>query len=225
MAQVDFAVAFVVIFMMVSYSVFFVSNRLSNDFDYFNAMEKEVSVDSLSSQLLYGNGLVYKFKRMQVLLEEVGGYQHTENIVITMGDVSKAHVYNLTMVELPSSYSAGNISFSADMMANEEKYLSIIYDGSAEGVSYYGAENVTARILFEEDVPVLSQDKCNALKSLSYDETKNNLGFNHNFRIDNHCVYGENPPEDADIIIKTFPIMIENQDGTVYPDYVTLKVW
>ena len=182
MAQVDFAVAFVVIFMMVSYSVFFVSNRLSNDFDYFNAMEKEVSVDSLSSQLLYGNGLVYKFKRMQVLLEEVGGYQHTENIVITMGDVSKAHVYNLTMVELPSSYSAGNISFSADMMANEEKYLSIIYDGSAEGVSYYGAENVTARILFEEDVPVLSQDKCNALKSLSYDETKNNLGFNHNFR-------------------------------------------
>jgi hypothetical protein len=49
--------------------------------------------------------------------------------------------------------------------------------------------------------------------------------MSHNFRIDNHCVYGENPPTDADIIVKSVPVIIENQDGTVYPDYVTLKVW
>jgi hypothetical protein len=228
MAQIDFAVAFVVIFMMVSYSVFFVSNTLAKDFDYFNEKELEESSDSMSDQLFYtmdNKSLVYDFKKMQILFEEIGGYQHTESITISIGLVGKAHVYNLTMGEVQSSYASGNISFDLEFLENEKKYVSIIYDGNAENVTYVGGGNVTAKILYEDIVSVLSQDRCGLLKSLPYNESKNIFGMSHNFRIDNHCVYGENPPTDADIIVKSVPVIIENQDGTVYPDYVTLKVW
>lgn len=227
MAQVDFAVAFVVIFIMVSYSVFFVSNNLKQDFDHFNIMEMEETADSMVSQLFYSsdnNSLVTNLKKMEILFEEVGNYQHTENLVVSMGQVTDPGVYDLMMNEIPSSYANGNISFDLSFSENEKKYVNIIYGGSAENVSYNNNGNVTANILFEGDVPVLSQEKCDSLKSIPYDNSTDVFGVS-NFRIDNYCVYGENPPEVANIIVRQIPMIIQDQNNSLYTDYVILMVW
>ena len=227
MAQVDFAVAFVVIFIMVSYSVFFVSNNLKQDFDHFNIMELEETADSMVSQMFYNldnNSLVTSLKKIEILFEEVGDYQHTENLVVSIGQVTDPGVYDLSMNEIPSSYANGNISFDLSFSGNGTKYVNIIYDGTAENVSYTNVGNVTANILFEGEVSVLSQEKCDLLKSIPYDDSKNIFGVS-NFRIDNYCVYGENPPDVANIIVRQIPMIIQDQNNSLYTDYVTLKVW
>ena len=129
MAQVDFAVAFVVIFIMVSYSVFFVSNNLKQDFDHFNIMELEETADSMVSQMFYNldnNSLVTSLKKIEILFEEVGDYQHTENLVVSIGQVTDPGVYDLSMNEIPSSYANGNISFDLSFSGNGTKYVNII---------------------------------------------------------------------------------------------------
>ena len=59
----------------------------------------------------------------------------------------------------------------------------------------------------------------------SYDEAKNVFGMEHNFRIDDNCVYGQMPPDDANIIVKKIPMIIEDSDKKLYSASVTLKVW
>lgn len=237
MAHIDFAIAFVVVFTMIVYSVFIASSTITKDFEYFNEMEIEMARDSLSKQLfetIDNKSLITNFKRIQVSFEEIGAYQHTETLRISIEPiVEKIKVYNQTMHEIASvnttegSYT--NISFDMQFSANEVKYVNIFYlGGDTEDIVFNNnvtQTNVTASILSEEDVPVLSQDRCNYLKSLNYDTVRDSFGFIHRFRIDNHCVYGENPPLAADIIVKSVPIFVEKTDETIFPEMVTLKVW
>jgi len=237
MAQIDFAVAFIVIFAMIVYSVFIVSSTIIKDFNYFTAKEIEKSEDSLSKQLfetLDNKSLISNFKKVQILFEETGGYSHTENLKISIKPImSKIHVYNQSMNEIPSStFTTGdyvNVTFDLGFSANQKRYVNIFYfGGKTDDIAYNNnitETNVTARILSEEDVVVLSQDKCNFLKSLSYEEAKSNFGFIHNFRINDYCVYGEEPPFAANIIVKSIPLLVERVDETVYPENITLKVW
>jgi len=237
MAEIDFAVAFIVIFAMIVYAVLIVSSTITKDFNYFTAKELEISQDSLSKQLfetLDSKSLISNVKKIQILFNETGGYYHTENLKISIKPImSKIHVYNHSMNEIPSStFTTGdyiNITFDLNFLANEIKYVNIFYFESESEEIFYNnnitEDNVTARILSEEDIIVLSQDKCNSLKGLSYDEAKNNFGFIHNFRIDNFCKYGEEPPFAANIIVKSVPLLVEKGDETVYPEHITLKVW
>lgn len=237
MAHIDFAIAFVVVFTMVSYSILIVSSTITKDFDYFTTKEIEKSQDSLSKQLfetLDNKSLVSNFKKIQVSFQEIGAYQHTENLNISIRPiVEKVHVYNQTMHEIPSSNSTTgnyvNISFGLDFSANQINYVNIFYSGDQTEEIIYNSNitqtNVTARILSEKDVYVLSQDRCSLLQGLDYEQAKNNFGFEHRFRIDNHCVYGEEPPIATDIIVKSVPILVEKTDGTIYPELVTIKVW
>ena len=163
---------------------------------------------------------------MQLLFEEVGSYPHTESLIISITPlVDSIHVYNVTMGEIPSSYAGGNISFDLDFSSNQKKYVNIFYTGQVTDVSFVSDNNITAKIVYEEEVAVLSYDKCDYLKSLSYDDARNTLGNSHKFRIDNYCVYGETPPIDANVIVKRMPMLVEDQDGKLYTGYVTLKVW
>ena len=229
MAHIDFAVAFIVVFMMISYSVFFVSNTLSKDFSQFDVNELEKSQESLADQLFYStdsNSLVYNLKKAQVVFEEVGSYDHTENILLSITPiVNNLHVYTLTMNEIPSVYSDGNLSFSLGFLQNQKNYIELIYDGSIQDIGYNNTQNITANINFERTISVLSIDKCNNLQALSYNESKNAFGMEHNFRIDDNCIYGQIPPEDANIIVKKIPMIIEDSDKKLYSASVTLKVW
>lgn len=229
MAQIDFAVAFVVIFMMVSYSVFFVSNTLAKDFDHFAGKEIQSSKDSLVNQLFYAQddkSLVSNFRKTWIVFEEVGDYSHTETLVLSTSPiVDRLHVYNLTMAEISSSYIDGNLSFGLGFSPNQKNYVNLIYDGSFDLIGYNNSQNITARILFEEEVVVLSQEKCSDLQAMSYDDAKTAFGVSHNFRIDDYCVYGNNPPADANVIVERLPMLIEDTDGTIKTASVTLKVW
>jgi hypothetical protein len=237
MAQIDFAIAFVVVFTMIAYSVIIVSSTITKDFNYFNEMEAEASQDSLSNQLfetLDSKSLVENFKIIQLSFEEIGGYEHVETMKVSIKPImEKVKVYNQTMHEIPSTNttegSYANISFDVQFSTNQIKYVNIFYSGGeTEEImlnSNVTQTNVTASILSEVDIPVLSQDKCNYLKSLNYDTVRDNFGFTHRFRIDNHCVYGEEPPVAANIIVKSIPVLVEKTDGTIFPGLVSLKVW
>jgi hypothetical protein len=237
MAQVDFAIAFVVVFTMIAYSVFIVSSTITKDFSYFNIKEIEKSQDSLTKQLfrtLDSKSLITNFKVIQISFEEIGGYRHTENLDISIKPLmEKIHVYNQTMNEIVSTNSTTgeyvNISFNLDFSANQINYVNIFYFGNNTDEIIYNSNitqtNITATILSEEDVSILSQERCNYLKGLDYDTARSNFGFEHRFRIDNNCVYGEEPPVAANIIVKSIPLFVEKSDGTIYPELVTLKVW
>lgn len=227
MAQVDFAVAFVVIFIMVSYAAFFVSNTMSKEFSYFNLKELEESGDSISNHLFYtadSKSLVTSFKKMQIVFEEVGDYSHTEGIVLSITPlVEKIHVYNASMVEIISSYSGGNLSFDLSFSSNQKNYVDVFYKGEVTGVSYVSDNNITAKVLYEEEIAVLSQEKCDQLKALLYDDAKSIFGTTNNFRLEGYCSYGETPPADANVVVKMIPAIIE--DSGLHAEYVILKVW
>jgi hypothetical protein len=222
---------------MITYSVFIVSSTITKDFNYFNGKEIEMSQDSLSKQLfetLDSKSLIENFKRIQVSFKEIGGYQHTETMEISITPaVEKIRVYNQTMHEISSSNSTTgsyvNISFDLEFSANQINYVNIFYFGGKTDEIIFNSNitqaNVTAVILSEEDVPVLSQDRCNYLTGLDYDTARDIFGFTHRFRIDNHCVYGEEPPVAANIIVKSVPLLVEKTDGSIQPEQVTLKVW
>ena len=237
MSQIDFAVAILLMISVLTYSVISVSSKLTNDFNTFTAKKLEDSASSLSKQLFKiqdNKSLVSNFKKIQVSFQEIGGYQHTilEQMNITITPVvNKIHVYDNFLNEISSTnLSNGNnitVSFNLSFSANEKKYVNIFYDDvpttSIAYTSNITETNVTSVILSEEDVYVLSQQRCSNLKALSYEEAKNKFGFSDNFRI-SECEYGGELSR-SNIIVKSIPLLIENSTGTLYSNFVKLKVW
>jgi len=234
MTEIDFAVAFLLIISVLTYSIVSVSNKLSNDFNLFTEKKLEESVSSLSKQLLKiqdEKSLISNFKKIKVSFQEIGSYSHTENLNITITPiVNKIHVYDNYLNEIPSTVlnNVDNVivSFNLDFSPNEKKYVNIFYDDvPTSSIDYTSDENnITSIILSEEDVYVLSQQRCSNLKALSYEETRNKFGLLDNFNISG-CDYGYAAPDTANIIVKSVPILIEKSDGTLYMDFVRLKVW
>jgi hypothetical protein len=59
---------------------------------------------------------------------------------------------------------------------------------------------------------------------LSYDDARDQFGFSNNFKI-SECEYGSEAPLTANVIVKSIPLLVEKQDGTIYSNFVKLKVW
>jgi len=236
MNQIDFAVAFLLMISILTYTLLSVSNTLANDFNTFTAKRLEESASSLSKQLFKiqdNKSLISNFKKIKVSFNEMGGYPHVETLNITITPVEdKIHVYDNFLNEIQSTnLSNGNnitVSFSLSFSPNEIKYVNIFYDGvPTTNIAYTSnvtQTNITSIILSEEDVYVLSQQRCSNLKVLIYEQAKNNFGFSNNFNI-SECEYGTEMPLSANIIIKSIPLLIEKPDGTLYSKIVKLKVW
>jgi len=120
------------------------------------------------------------------------------------------------------------VSLDLFFFSNEKKYVNIFYEGppttSIAYTSNITETNITSVILSEEDVYVLSQERCSNLKSLSYEEAKNRFGFLDNFNVSD-CSYGIEVPLTGNIIVNSIPVLVEKVDGTIYPKFVKLKVW
>lgn len=236
MTQIDFAIAFALILTILLYSVFFITNNISSDFNTFTSKRLEKAALSLSKQLFEiqdNKSLVTNFKEIQAVFEEVGGYSHNEQIKITISPVvSKIHVYDKIFNEIQSTNSSTSdnvtVTFDLSFSSNEKKYVNIFYFGEPSTnivfLNDVAESNITGVILSEKNMAVLSQEKCSDLKSLSYDVSKNIFGFNDNFRITNGCVYGPEPPA-ANLIVKSKTLLVEKSDETVYPEYLKLMVW
>jgi hypothetical protein len=234
MTEIDFAVAFLLIISVLTYSIVSVSNKLSNDFNLFTEKKLEESTSSFSKQLLKiqdEKSLISNFKKIQVSFQEIGSYSHLENLNITITPfVDKIHVYDNYLNEIPSTVlnNVDNVIvfFNLDFSPNEKKYVNIFYDDVPTSSIVYTSDenNITSIILSEEDIYVLSQQRCSSLKALSYEETRNKFGLLDNFNISG-CDYGYAAPDTANIIVKSVPILIEKSDGTLYLDFVRMKVW
>jgi light-regulated signal transduction histidine kinase (bacteriophytochrome) len=233
MTEIDFAVAFLLIISVLTYSIVSVSNKLSNDFNLFTEKKLEESASSFSKQLLKiqdEKSLISSFKKIQASFQEIGSYSHTESLSITITPlVDKIHVYDNYLNEIPSTVSNNvdnvTISFNLDFLTNEKKYVNIFYDGTSSNIAYTSDENnITSTILSEEDVYILSQQRCSGLKALSYEETRDKFGLLDNFNI-SECDHGYTAPDTANVIVKSVPVLIEKSDGTLYLDFVRVKVW
>lgn len=237
MSQIDFAIAFLLMLSVLTYSIISVSNKLTNDFNIFTAKKIEESASSLSKQLLKiqdEKSLISNFKKIQASFLEIGSYPHTETINIAISPfVRKIHVYNNFLNEIPAEIlDNGNnvaISFNLSFSSDEKKYVTIFYDDAPTDLLNYTSNitetNITGVILSEEDVFVLSEEKCSNLRSLSYEESKNIFSFSDNFYISNECVYGGEQTLTSNIIVKSIPLLIEKTDETLYSNFVRLKVW
>jgi hypothetical protein len=234
MSQIDFAIAILMMISILTYSVISVSSKLSNDFNLFTAKKLEESASSISKQLFNiqdSKSLISNFKKIQVSFKEIGSYPHTETLTISaIPVVNKIHVYDIFFNEIPSTTSDDgtkvNISFSLSFSSNENKYVNIFYEGiPTNNIDYTSSENnITSVILSEEDVYVLSKEKCSILKSLSYNEARDQFGFLNNFNV-SECDYGIEIPLTTNVIAKSIPLLVERQDETLYPSFVKLKVW
>lgn len=234
MTEIDFAVAFLLTIIVLTYSIVSVSNKLTNDFNLFTEKKLEESASSISEQLLKiqdEKSLISNFRKIQASFQEIGSYSHIENLNITITPyVNKIHVYDNFLNEISSTIlNNGNnvtVSFNLDFSPNEKKYVDIFYnDALSNNIAYTSdASDIASIILSEENVYVLSQDRCSSLKSLDYEIAKNNFGFLDEFNI-SECDYGSTMPATANIIVKSVPVLIEKSDGTLYSDFVRIKVW
>lgn len=234
MTEIDFAVAFLLIITVLTYSMVSVSNKLTNDFNLFTEKKLEESASSLSNQLLEiqdEKSLLSNFKKIQASFQEIGSYSHAETLSVTITPyVNKTYVYDNFLNKIPSTVlnngDSVTISFNLNFAPSEKKYVNIFYDDvPTSRIAYNSTDNnVTGIILSEEDVYVLSQKKCLDLKSLSYEETRSKFGILDNFNI-SECDYGYATPVTSNIIIKSIPVIIERPDGTLYLGFVRVKVW
>jgi hypothetical protein len=236
MTQIDFGVAFFLLVTIIIYSISVVSANITNDFNYFNSEKVEKAASTIESNLFDvkdTNSLVSEFKQIQISFDEVGGIPHTTTLDIQiMPEVSKVHVYDKTYNEITSAVTSlsgqTNVSFDLDFLAFETKYVYIAYEGintsSIDYTSDVSANNVTAVIVSEKEIYVLSQAKCSQLQSMSFDESKNLFGFTESFRISNECIHGPQPPS-ANVIVNNIPILKEQSDGTIQSTKIQLVVW
>lgn len=234
MSQIDFAIAILMMVSILTYSVISISNKLSNDFNLFTAKRLEESASSLSKQLFNirdNKSLISNFKKIQASFKEVGSYPHTESLTISVIPVvSKIYVYDNFFNEVLSTISDDgtkvNISFSLSFSPNENKYVNILYeDIPTDNIDYTSSENnITSVILSEEDVYVLSKEKCSRINGLSYNEARDQFGFLNNFNV-SECDYGIEIPITTNVIAKSIPLLVERQDEKLYPSFVKLKVW
>ena len=132
--------------------------------------------------------------------------------------------YDSNMIPIFSYEDGQNISFALDFSGSQKRYVNIIYSGSASNISLDNIQNITERVVFENKFVVLAKQKCDNMKSLSYDYVRELLGQGHNFRIDGGCDFGPQPPSDASVIVRRMPILIEG-NSTLESGFVTLKVW
>ena len=239
MTQIDFAVGLLLTLIVVTYSTLSISSIVSNDFNFFTSKRLDQSASSLYKQLFEtqdNKSLISNFKKIQVEFTDIGGYPHAELLNITITPiVNKIHVYDKSMSEITSNKftTAENVtvSFLVPIYANGKTYVDIFYSGvtttKIDYTSNSADTNVTARILSEKNVAVLSQERCSNLKALSYDEAKTAFGFIDNFKIDSDdCKYGEEPPATSSIVIKSIYTLIENKtDESLYSENVKLMVW
>ena len=235
MSQIDFAIAILLMISILTYSVVSVSNKLSNDFDLFTSKKLEESASSLSKQLFEtqdNKSLISNFKKIQVSFLERGSYSHTEVLNLAIAPVvSKIHIYDNLFNEIQTTVSNDgakvNVSFILTFSPNEGKYLNIFYEGApTTSIAYTNDEiqnNISSVILSEEDVYVLSKQKCSNLRNLNYDDARNQFGFLNDFKI-SECDYGIEAPT-TNVIVKSVPLLIEKQDETLYSNFVKLEVW
>jgi len=235
MTHIDFIIAFALTVGIIFFAIFFINSNFSREFNYFRTIELEKAASSLERQLFEihdDKSLISDFKKIQVLLKEVGNRTHTEQINISIEPViNKLHVYDNFMNEIPSEKTIdGNkvfLTFVLSFSPYGKRRINIIYDGGQTTYMGISSQNdIESRIISEKNIPVVSQEKCSKLNSLEYNNARNAFGFEHHFKINlTDCNYGLEPPTVANIILKEIPVLIERYNELISATNARMTVW
>jgi hypothetical protein len=239
MTQIDFAIATAVLLIVISLSLFYVSNIVSKNTEETNYRELQKSSLGLGVQLFetenYTNslGLEEKTNSIQMQSKETGGRSHEEtiNIDIQPPGIEKFRVYDNLFNEIPAiiQYLPDRVKviFDVDFAPYEIKQFNMIYFGGGTiGITAEQNIDVQNRIISEKEIKVISQDNCNYINSLDYNYVKGMLGFRNEFRFDLiDCNFGINPPTTASIFSDLYPVFIEKSSGIITSEFANLRVW
>jgi hypothetical protein len=223
MTEVDFAIAFLLIISVITYSVVAVSDRLSSNFATYSEKRIEAAADSLSSQIFSEDGLMQRFDKIQLRIREIGNFDHVERVTFGLPGALKIHAYNSTMDEIESTVSAENVTIVRSLRSGQSEYIDVIYEGNVSSISVYAPANVSVTVVFGGEIIALSYAKCQELKSMNYTDAKTRFGFNDYFSL-SLCDYGPSPPN-TNIVARSMPLMYEDSDGTMRYAVSRLRVW
>jgi len=233
MSDIDTAMAFVSVLIILSFVIIYSSNYFSTQTGFLRVADLKKSSSFLSTQLFqtFDNSLIDNAKEIQILFKEDLGIGHTETLQVSIEPiVNKIKVYDKFLNEIPSTTlpSGGKVivTFTLSFTANEEKRIDIFYfGGKTTNIEYLsGLTGISARILSEKETSLVTQDRCNSLK-LDYNKTRDDLGFEEQFRTDlTDCSFGPNPPE-ANVILSSSPVLIEKANGLLSAEIARISVW
>jgi len=234
MVEIDMIVGFVLIIAILSFTIFYSTNSFSTEFNSLRSDNVKEASLALQTQLFSTNdtSLIDYINKIQVIFRETTGTTHTEQVDIAVNpSIPNFKVYseNFTSISATTSTKKGKftISFTLSFQPYELKKINIFYYGSpTNSLSYTSTGNgISASILSEMKVQIVSLAKCTSFTSLNYNDTKKLLGFNKDFRIEtSNCVYGSNPPQ-ADVVVSLYPTLVEKNDGSIVEEIVKLMVW
>ena len=230
MTEVDFVISTVIIISVISFAIFYSTTNFSNQ-------TKDLEVQNLEKASLYLSNqieskLAQSFGVVQSIYKENGGYAHREKIKLTLkpAGLQKLHVYDKTWNEIPAVIKQKNggvdIDFDLSFNANENKEVKIVYYGpSIIDIEYKAPKDISAKILSEKTINLISQTKCSEFKTKPYDQAKVDLNSDTNFKINiTDCTFGLEPPN-ATVVIATKPFLIENSNGLVIAESSRIIVW
>ncbi len=230
MSHVDFVVAFGVVILTISLIFSFLSSTFTNQFSVLKESEVKVSSLTLEKQLLSPSGILFsKIGEVSCKFENTGNYSRVEEINLNFTpQVESIRVYDNFFNEIPSTHSNINgkteLKFSISLEAYEKKYVNIYLKGNLSNIEFSRPSDMSIVLVYRDDFEVVSQEKCNSLKS--YPELKDEIGFLHNFFLNiTNCTYGLRPPQAGNIIVKKYPILFETLNFSLIPTEARLLVW
>jgi len=235
MSHIDFAIGFVLIISSLFLTFYFISNSIANNINDLIANELKESSLSLERHLFEINddkSLVTNARELQMILNETNNTDHTEEIRISIKpQVNNVKIYdnffNITSSTKQQLSGETIVSFTISFSSYETKRLKIVYFGDAiKDIDYLSVNNnITARILSDKEINVVSKEKCSKFNSNSYENTKNIFGFQHQFKLNlDDCSYGPEPPITANVILRNVPVIFETIDG-LQAKIARLRIW
>jgi len=236
-ADVDFIIAFVIIFSVIGFLIFYSSNYVENQISVVQNQELEAQSNLISSYILDRGSdysLVSDLEIIAMDFKEIGGYGHTEEVKISVvaPSVEYAAVYDKFLNEIPSSVllsgSGADINFPVPLTANQSIRLGIYYIGdSVQDVvdTTDETQNITTTVVKGQSLDIIKSTKCTEFQVMGYENIKQNLGINRDFNITYPgCSFGLVPNE-YDVYSIEKSMLIQTSAGDIDSGTVKLLVW
>jgi hypothetical protein len=232
MTYIDFVVGFLLLMSSIFLVIYFVSNSISNNANDVSTNSLDESSAFLENYLFSerNDAFVQQASEVQIVLSEIGGISHTEEIVFLTETAEGAKIYDGFWNETPSSYtqlSGGTeVRLTASFSPNEKKTLYMVYFGNeTQSISYTSfGNNVSLLALSGKEISVVPSSACSVLPP--YEEMKQRMDFKHDFRVEiSNCTYGREKPGKTNIIVSNIPLLVQNSQGLIEPSYAKMMIW
>ena len=220
MSQVDFIIAIVIIIGVISFSIYFVTGHFSTQLDQMNVLELKQSAKLLENKI-FENILKDDLNMIKVGFEEIGGYAHKEQIILTVAEDSSKLSQHFTQM-YDKDFNLIDLTFDLTLEANQTEQYYIFSSENMTDVSHNVVPNITIRALVQQDYPVVYLGNCD---NIDYDIVREEIG--HNFKIKaGSCEQGLEPPE-VTVVARTVPVILRHElkEPAIEKTFANIMVW